>query len=58
MDIVNIVVVVVAVLFLISLSAKVVAEYERGVIFRLGKLIGAKGPVYFSFIPLSIVCLK
>ncbi len=40
------------VLILIFSSVKVVAEYERGVIFRLGRLIGAKGPGLFFIIPL------
>jgi regulator of protease activity HflC (stomatin/prohibitin superfamily) len=30
---------------------KVVQEYERGVIFRLGRLVGAKGPGLFFIIP-------
>jgi regulator of protease activity HflC (stomatin/prohibitin superfamily) len=33
------------------MAIKVVAEYERGVIFRLGRLIGAKGPGLFFIIP-------
>ncbi len=37
-NIIGIVVAVVAVLFILSLAVKVVAEYERGVIFRLGDL--------------------
>lgn len=32
-------------------SVKIVKEYERGVIFRLGRLIGAKGPGLFFIIP-------
>jgi regulator of protease activity HflC (stomatin/prohibitin superfamily) len=43
-------VVVLAVLFLTS-SIKIVKEYERGVIFRLGRLMGAKGPGLFFVIP-------
>ncbi len=39
------------VIILISMSVKIVAEYERGVIFRLGRLIGAKGPGLFVIIP-------
>ncbi|MDD2252500.1 MAG: SPFH domain-containing protein [Dehalococcoidales bacterium] len=35
----------------ISMSVRVVSEYERGVIFRLGRLIGAKGPGLFFIIP-------
>ncbi|HUV02144.1 MAG TPA: slipin family protein [Desulfobacteria bacterium] len=33
-------------------SIKVVKEYERGVIFRLGRLVGARGPGLFLIIPL------
>jgi len=36
--------------FLLS-SLKIVKEYERAVIFRLGRLIGAKGPGLFFRIP-------
>ena len=42
------------IIFLIILAAsaiKVLREYERGVIFRLGRLIGAKGPGIFFIIP-------
>jgi regulator of protease activity HflC (stomatin/prohibitin superfamily) len=41
---------VVLLLFLIS-SIKIVQEYERGVIFRLGRCQGAKGPGVFFVIP-------
>ena len=33
---------------------RVVQQYERGVIFRLGRLVGAKGPGLFWIIPLGI----
>jgi regulator of protease activity HflC (stomatin/prohibitin superfamily) len=36
---------------LLFMSAKVVNEYERGVIFRLGRLVGAKGPGFFFIVP-------
>ncbi len=42
------------ILFLIviaSAAIKIVQEYERGVIFRLGRLVGAKGPGLFFIIP-------
>ncbi len=39
------------VLVIIAAAVKIVAEYERGVIFRLGRLIGAKGPGLFLIIP-------
>jgi len=44
-------IIVVVVLILLGMSIKVVAEYERGVIFRLGRLLGAKGPGFFMIIP-------
>ena len=33
-------------------SVKIVAEYERGVIFRLGRLVGARGPGLFVILPI------
>jgi regulator of protease activity HflC (stomatin/prohibitin superfamily) len=36
---------------LLASAIRVVQEYERGVIFRLGRLIGAKGPGLFFLIP-------
>ncbi len=38
-------------LIILPMAIKIVAEYERGVIFRLGRLIGAKGPGIFFIIP-------
>src|SRR5512143_3969804 len=37
---------------LFSASIKVLAEYERGVLFRLGRLVGARGPGLFFIIPI------
>ena len=34
-----------------SSAVKIVQEYERGVIFRLGRLVGGKGPGLFLIIP-------
>jgi regulator of protease activity HflC (stomatin/prohibitin superfamily) len=42
---------IVLVLLLIA-AIKIVNEYERGVIFRLGRVIGAKGPGLFFIIPI------
>jgi regulator of protease activity HflC (stomatin/prohibitin superfamily) len=39
------------IIILLSMSIKVVKEYERAVIFRLGRLLGAKGPGIFFIIP-------
>jgi regulator of protease activity HflC (stomatin/prohibitin superfamily) len=36
---------------ILAASIKIVKEYERGVIFRLGRLLGAKGPGLFLIIP-------
>ncbi|MDI6791723.1 MAG: slipin family protein [bacterium] len=43
--------IIVAIIMLVPAAVKVVKEYERGVIFRLGRLIGAKGPGLFFIIP-------
>lgn len=37
---------------LLTSAIKIVQEYERGVIFRLGRLIGAKGPGLFFILPI------
>jgi regulator of protease activity HflC (stomatin/prohibitin superfamily) len=44
-------VIALAVLILIPMTIKIVKEYERGVVFRLGRLVGAKGPGIFFIIP-------
>ncbi|SFC39877.1 slipin family protein [Streptomyces aidingensis] len=38
-------------LILLAASLRIAKEYERGVIFRLGRVIGAKGPGLFFLIP-------
>lgn len=38
-------------IFIVPSAIRVVREYERGVIFRLGRLVGAKGPGLFFIIP-------
>jgi regulator of protease activity HflC (stomatin/prohibitin superfamily) len=37
---------------ILSAAVKIVQEYERGVIFRLGRLVGARGPGLFFIIPI------
>jgi regulator of protease activity HflC (stomatin/prohibitin superfamily) len=39
------------VVFILPSAVKVCKEYERGVIFRLGRLVGARGPGLFLIIP-------
>jgi regulator of protease activity HflC (stomatin/prohibitin superfamily) len=43
---------VVFALFIVANSIRVLREYERGVVFRLGRLAGAKGPGIVFLIPL------
>jgi regulator of protease activity HflC (stomatin/prohibitin superfamily) len=46
------VIVVAAILFvMLSSAVKIVQEYERGVVFRLGRLVGARGPGLILLIP-------
>lgn len=45
------IVIVLVVLFLAA-AIKILKEYERGVIFRLGRVIGAKGPGLILLIPI------
>ena len=40
------------VIIILSNSIRILREYERGVIFRLGRLIGAKGPGLIFLIPI------
>jgi regulator of protease activity HflC (stomatin/prohibitin superfamily) len=42
----------VIVVFFVSSAIKILREYERGVVFRLGRLIGSKGPGIIFLIPL------
>lgn len=44
-------IVLIVLIGILSSAIKIVQEYERGVIFRLGRLIGAKGPGLFFIIP-------
>jgi len=44
--------IVALILLFLSNAIRIVREYERGVIFRLGRLVGAKGPGLFLIIPI------
>ena len=46
------VILVVLAIFVLPLAVRILREYERGVIFRLGKLLDAKGPGLIFLIPL------
>ncbi len=43
---------VVVIVALLAASIRIVPEYERGVIFRLGRVMAAKGPGLFFIIPI------
>ena len=43
-----------AILFLIIIGLRIAREYECGVIFRLGRYVGIRGPGLYWFIPLGI----
>ncbi|HHP7234000.1 MAG TPA: slipin family protein [Desulfobacterales bacterium] len=44
--------IVILVVFFLSAAIRILNEYERGVIFRLGRVIGAKGPGLIILIPI------
>ena len=44
--------IIIIALFILANAVRILREYERGVIFRLGRLIGAKGPGLILLIPL------
>jgi regulator of protease activity HflC (stomatin/prohibitin superfamily) len=46
-----VVVLVILAIFVLPQALRILREYERGVIFRLGKLVGAKGPGLIVLIP-------
>jgi regulator of protease activity HflC (stomatin/prohibitin superfamily) len=46
-------IIVLVLLILLPMTIKVVKEWERGVILRLGRLVGAKGPGLFLIIPFA-----
>ena len=50
--------IIIVVLMILSSAIRIVNEYERGVIFRLGRLVGARGPGLFFIIPLLEVMIK
>jgi regulator of protease activity HflC (stomatin/prohibitin superfamily) len=52
MDFSPLIVIAILVVIFLAASIKIVPEYERAVIFRLGRVIGAKGPGLFILIPI------
>ena len=50
--------ILVLVIFFLSAALRILKEYERGVIFRLGRIINAKGPGLIILIPIIDKMLK
>src|ERR671911_143463 len=45
------VIIAVLVLYILASSIRILAEYERGVVFRLGRMVGVRGPGLIILIP-------
>ena len=52
MDLSPLIVIAILVVIFLAASLRMVPEYQRAVIFRLGRVIGAKGPGLFILIPI------
>lgn len=48
----TLVIVGVAVLYILASSIRVLNEYERGVVFRLGRMVGVRGPGLILLVPI------
>jgi regulator of protease activity HflC (stomatin/prohibitin superfamily) len=51
MNIIVIVAIVIFAIILLAAAIRIVNEYERGVIFRLGRFVGVRGPGFILLIP-------
>jgi len=47
-----IIIAAIIIIFILASAIRILREYERGVVFRLGRLIGAKGPGLIILIPI------
>ena len=54
----TIAIIVVLGIFFLSSAIRILNEYERGVIFRLGRVLGAKGPGLIILIPIIDKMIK
>lgn len=57
-SLIGIIFVIVAILFFLQSAIKILKEYERGVVFRLGRVIPVKGPGLIIIIPIIDKLLK
>lgn len=51
MNLITLGIIALIIVIVIPMAVKIVSEWERGVILRLGRLLGAKGPGLFIIIP-------
>jgi len=51
MSLILIIVIALVVIILLAAAIRIVQEYERGVIFRLGRFVGVRGPGFILLIP-------
>jgi len=51
MDLILVGIIVLGILMIFPMAIKIIPEYERGVLFRLGKLVGKRGPGLVIIIP-------
>ncbi|MBI2957321.1 MAG: slipin family protein [Chloroflexi bacterium] len=49
--VIAIIVIVIVLLIVVSAAVRIVQEYERGVVFRLGRYVGVRGPGFILLIP-------
>lgn len=49
---ISLIALLIVIISIVSSSIRIVQEYERGVIFRLGRYVGVRGPGLFFLIPL------
>ncbi len=50
-EIIGVAVAVIVILVIIATSIRIIREYERAVVFRLGRLVGARGPGLIILVP-------
>ncbi len=47
----TLVIVVVLALYILASAIRILNEYERGVVFRLGRMVGVRGPGLILLVP-------
>lgn len=57
-EIIGVAIAVIVFLIILASSIRIIREYERAVVFRLGRLIGAKGPGLIILVPMIDRAIK